>query len=305
MTYPRYIDPNAKTADEHKCNRWCYHKHRRKRDPHCSPLPFIFIYRSGGTCIYVHSGKYGPTWYSGRWHPYRAGCQRVLYYGYWIDTRDYYYVNGLEPPWVDVGVEESVSDGTEGAPPYEPEGADGDFILKGQIRDAVIVKELSLLTTEARRADMLIRRGIVRDVLNASSQRGDSDFAFDARRGLLTLTAPSEQVAIIETMVRDGRTFGAVTELNRYGNVAAVIPVVSPFYLEQDFSGAVELATENFNALRQMLEERDWRYVHRDKECWLNAQYGTVTVVDDREGIERAKDLMKQRPFVPREMVTE
>ena len=81
--------------------------------------------------------------------------------------------------------------------------------------------------------------------------------------------------------------------------------MASPFYLEQGFRGAVQLATDNLAALRRMLQDRDWRYAYRDKECWLNAQYGTVTVVDDDKGIESAQALMERRPFVPRELVHE
>lgn len=227
----------------------------------------------------------------------------MIYYGYWIDTDDYYYVHRLEPPWAEDDYRQPPT--PERVPDYEPDEVYGDFILKGEIHDALIVKELVLSTIEARRFRILVRRGVIAGVLEQGSQRRESDYGFDERRGELTLTAPSEQVAIIETMVGDQRTFELITEPNRYGYTAVVIPLVSPLYLEQDFRGATALAGDNFNALRRTLEDRDVRYSYREKACWHNAEYGTATVFDDDEGIERALALMERRPFVPREMVHE
>jgi hypothetical protein len=225
----------------------------------------------------------------------------VIYYGYWIDTRDDYYVQRLEPPWA----EDEYREPPTPARDHEPEEVNGDFILKGEIRDAIIVKELALSTIEARRFRILILRGVIAEVLEQGGRRRESSYEFNERRGELTLTAPSEQVAIIETMVGDQRTFDLLVAPNRYGHTAAVIPLVSPLYLEQDFRGATAVASDNFDALRRILEDRDVRYSSREKECWHNAEYGTATVLDDDEGIERARALMEQRPFVPREMVHE
>jgi hypothetical protein len=276
-----------------------------------------FTYRHGATCIRVHSGPQGPYWHKGRWHPYRRGHKRVLYCGYWIDTTDYYYVNRIEPPWakadywdddhvVIVYTDDEPSirvDDTEYE--YVEEAGAGDFIPKGQVVDTVIVKELRLSTAECRRADRLIAHGIIRRVLEDGSRRSDVDYEFDERHRLLTLTAPSERIAMIETMVRDERTFEAVIGPNRYGHTAAVIVLVSPLYLANDFRGAVELASVNFDAIRELLDQGDWRDANDGTACWLNAEYGTATVIETSRNITRAFELMEDQPFVPEDFVRE
>jgi len=292
------------------------HRHHDKRNWGSS---YTFIYRSGDTFIYIHSGQQGPYWHKGRWHPYRRDRNRALYYGYWIDTTDYYYVNRLEPPWVrrdywdrddDVVVvhadyDEPRTRVIETDYEYVDEAVTGDFVLKRQVVDAVIVKELQLSTTESRRVEKLIAQGVLREVLEKGGRRGDANYNFDKRRGLLTLTAPSERIAMIETMVRDERTFEAVTGPNRYGHTVAVIPLVSPFFLERDFREAVRLATDSFEALRSMLEGRDWRDAYDGKACWLNAEFGTATVIHEERAIERAFELIEDLPFVPSDFVRE
>ncbi len=294
----------------------------RHRETGCWASSHSFTYRHADTSIRVHSGPRGPYWHKGRWHPYRQGRRRVLYYGYWIDTSDYYYVNRIEPPWarsdywddddvvVSIEYDEPSTRVVEADYDYVDEAADGspvagDFILKRGIVDAVIVKELQLSTTECRRVDKLIAHGILRQVLEEGGRRSDADYDFDERRRRLTLTAPSERIAMIETMVRDERTFEAVIGPNRYGHMAAVVVLVSPLYLESDFRGAVQLATDNFDALRRLLEERDWRDARDGTACWLNAEYGTATVIDEEGNIERAFELMENQPFVPKDFVRE
>jgi len=276
-----------------------------------------FTYRHGGTSIRIHSGPQGPYWHKGRWHPYQPGHRRVLYYGYWIDTTDYYYVRRIEPPWaksdywdndevvvVCTDQDEPGAVVVEADYEYVDEAADSDFILKRQVVDAVIVKELQLSTTECRRVDRLIAHGILRQVLEEGGRRSDVGYEFDQRRRL-TLTAPSERIAMIETMVRDERTFEAVIGPNRSGHVAAVIVLVSPLYLENDFRGAVQLASDNFDAVRGLLEEGDWRDAHDGTKCWLNAEYGTATVIEEERTIKRAFELMEDQPFVPSDFVRE
>ena len=314
----RYSEGNVVYSYRHKGRhaRRRTHKrhHERERDRHHDhhshhwPSGYTFIYCSGDCFIYVHAGRRGPYWYNGRWHPYRDGCRRVLYHGYWIDTRDRYYVLRLEPPWAKRAYDLTLYE----MPYYEEskyeyavddEYDEDDFIRKSEIRDAVLVKELALSAAERRRVDTLIARGIIRDILEEANRRREFDYEFDKRKSRLTLTAPSERIAVIETMVRDRRTFEAVTKPDRYGNTAAVLPLVSPLYLEQDFQDAVRLATENLSVLRRMLQDRDRRYTYHGKACWLNAEYGTATVVDDKDNVERVAALMELRPFVPRDLV--
>ncbi len=276
-------------------------EHERHRSSHRWASAFAFTYRRGGTCLSIHSGPGAPYWYNGTWHArptgYRYGC--VLYYGYWIDTRDVYYVERREPPWVSQDYwDEFAAEDDEGVLVY-----DGDFIRKEQVVDTVLVKELPLSSAERSRADVLIAGGILQQILDEGDPEGNFDYDFDPRASRLTLTAPSERIAVIETLVRDRSTFDAVTEPDRHGNTAAVVPLVSPLYLEDDYSGAVRLAQENFTAMRRMLEDRDPRYAAHGKRTWLNAEFGTATVVDEADNLERAFTFMETRPFVPRELV--
>jgi hypothetical protein len=186
-----------------------------------------------------------------------------------------------------------------------PRVVEDPYIAKGQIQDATITTELPLTTVEWRRAEVLVSRGIVGSVLEEAGAAAEYDYELDARWGRLRLTAPSEQVAMIETMIRDARTFEAMTEPNRYGYAAAVISVVSPYYLDQDARAGAGLAGDNFGALWRMLQDADWRYAYHGKACWLNAAYGTVTIVDEPENIDRAAAFVDDLPFVPRDMVHE
>ena len=284
-----------------------YRDYRRERErhrvSHSWASSFTFSYSSGDTYLSIHSGADSPYWYSGRWHRPRTGhrhrrsCGCVLYYGYWIDTRDVYYVERREPPWVrqDYWDEYAAEDDER----VLVDG--GDFIRKEQVLDTVLVKALSLSSAERSRADVLIAGGIIQRILDEGNPRGSYDF--DPRGSRLTLTAPSERIAVIETLVRDRSTFEAVTEPDRYGNTAAVVPLVSPLYLEDDYSGAVRLAQDNFTALRRMLEDRDPRYASHGKRAWLNTEFGTATVVDEADNLERAFTFMETRPFVPRDLV--
>jgi len=263
--------------------------------PHCWASSFTLISRNDNAFIFIHSGPTGPYWHKNRWHRLPAGhrhgpgCGRVLYYGYWIDTRDYYYVKQIEPPWATR--EASFEDDDEG------------FILKGQVLDAVRVKELVLSTAERGRVETLIERGILQKILDEDDPYGEFGYIYDPWMSRLSLTAPAERIAVIETIICDAWTFEAFTERDPFGNTAAVVPLVSPFFLEQDACAAMRLALDNFSALRRMLEERDWRYAARGKTCRLNAAYGTATILDEKEGIERAFAFTETRPFVPRELV--
>ena len=293
-----------------------YHR-RHGRGSHSWASEFTFSYRRGGTCMSIHARRDAPYWHNGGWHPcsrgrfHGPGCGRVLYYGYWIDTRDVYYVERREPPWVTVEFWDVDADDWDDAPldddrPYEYDVVDeydGDFIQKSQVRDIVRSKTFVLSTAERRRVDILIAGGIMQQILNDEDGRVQYDFDFDERASRLTLTAPTERIAMIETIVGDRRTFEAVTEPDRYGNTAAVVPLVSPIYLDEDKSGAGRVALDNFYALRRMLEDRDRRYMQNGKGCWYNSEYGTATVVDEEDSLEQAFGFMEMRPFVPRDLV--
>jgi hypothetical protein len=220
----------------------------------------------------------------------------VLYYGYWIDTRDRYYVEQIEPPWVRYAEAQE-----HDADVYDED--DEAFILKGQVLDAVRIKERVLSSAERLRVETLIGLGTLQRILNEDDPGREFSYDYDERASRLTLTAPAERIAVIETIVCDRWTFEAFTEPDPSGNTAAVIPLVSLFFLEQDERAAVRLALDNFGALRRMLEERDWCYASHGKSCRLNAEYGTVTLLDEEEAIERALEFMETCPFVPRELV--
>ena len=250
--------------------------------------------------ICIHDGPTAPYWYRGRWHrltrghTHRTGCGRALYYGYWIDVRDRYYVEQIEPPWVTHTVT------------VQYEDDDSEFIPKAQVLDTVRVKALVLSTAERVRVETLIQRGILRDILDENDPYGEFSYDYDPRISRLTLTAPAERIAVIETIVLDRRTFAAFTEPDRYGNTAAVVPLVSPFFLEQDARAAIRLASDNFNAMRRLLEDRDRDplYTAHGKTCWLNPECGTATLLNEPDAIERAAQFMDTRPFVPRDLVS-
>jgi hypothetical protein len=274
-----------------------------------------FIYHGGGTYFSVGSGDDAPYWYNGGWHPWPRGRARgpgsgcVLYYGFWIDVRDVYYVQQLPPPWTTEqfwatsaeGWDEAALD-NEPVTEEPPSQAESDFIPKSQVLDLVRDQVLVLSTAERSRVEALIAGGVIQQLLN---QDGGTayDYVYDPRGSRLQLTAPAERIAMIETIVRDRPTFEAVTEPDRYGNTAAVLPLVSPIYLEQDPSAARALALDNFYAVRSLLEGRDALYVQNGKRCWYNSQYGTATVVDQENGLDQAFGFMETRPFVPRDLV--
>jgi hypothetical protein len=290
-----------------------YHRrHGRGSSSWASGL--TFIYHGGGTFFSISARDDAPYWYNGGWHPWprgRArgpGCGCVLYYGYWIDVRDVYYVQQLPPPWTTEEFWATSADGWDEAaldqePPSEYNAAESDFIPKGQVLDVVRDKELVLPTAERRRVEILIAGGIIEQILNEGDSGGAYGYVYDQRAGRLRLTAPTERIAMVETIVRDRPTFDAVTQPDRYGNTAAVVPLVSPIYLEENPDAAGALALENFYAVRRLLEERDALYVQNGKRCWYNAQFGTATVMDQEDGLDQAFGLMEARPFVPRELV--
>jgi len=247
--------------------------------------------------ICIHDGPTAPYWHRGRWHrlphgrTHRTECGRVLYYGYWIDVRDRYYVEQIVPPWVERTV--VVQD-------------DDEFIPKAQVLDTVRVKALVLSTAERLRVEALIELGILRDILDENDPYNEFGYDYDPRTSRLTLTAPAERIAVIETIVVDRRTFEAFTQPDRYGNTAAVVPLVSPLFLEQDARLAIRLASDNFNAMRRLLEDRDRDplYTAHGKTCWLNPECGTATLLNEPDAIERAAQFMDTRPFVPRYLVS-
>ena len=174
-----------------------------------------------------------------------------------------------------------------------------DYLTRQQVSDPLVTVALPLTPVEYRRAQVLIARGLIGDLLSEGDVGGRHSYELDPNQATLTITAPSERITIIETMLGDERTFRAVTESNRFGHTAGVVALVSPYFLQEDFEGGIRLASANFEAVRRALQERDPNYAYYGKECWLNAEYGTATVVDDMEALAGVRALVARQPFVP------
>ncbi|MBN1917186.1 MAG: hypothetical protein JW889_04690 [Verrucomicrobia bacterium] len=243
--------------------------------------------------------------------------RRVFYYNRWIYDDDYYYCNRLIPPWgrteiiyvVEPVVRTEVIEHVIVVTPEQPQPQAPRlyeaYLTRQEVGDPVVTAPLPLTAAEYRRVQTLIARGLIAGVLKEGDVFHQNSYTLNELPATLTLTAPSERIAIIETAVRDERTFRALTEPNRYGYSATVVALASPYFLQEDFEGGVRLAAANFDGVRRMLEQRDRNYATYGKESWLNSEYGTATIVDDTEALASVGALVTLQPFIPVEFVVE
>jgi hypothetical protein len=267
-----------------------------------------------------HCHRRRPHW----WFRRHDDHHDVWYYGRWVNTDDRYYCSRLVPPWAtttrvvyvpDTVIRTQVVEPVVVVVAQQPEAPapslveqpatpDYDtYLTRQQIDDPVVMAPLTLTPTEYRRAQALIARGVIGNLLKEADVHGENSYELDPAQATLTITAPAERIVIIETMVRDERTFKAVTEPNRYGHSVTVAALVSPYFLQEDFEGAVRLASANFSALRRTLEDRSPNYASYGKECWLNSEYGTVTIVDDTEAMAAVRALVALKPYIPAQFI--
>ena len=278
------------------------------------------IYDRDKYSIYRHRDDDGEYRHHRRWRDRDRDRHDVWYYDRWVGVDDYYYVRRLTPPWARTTtvvtyvpevvervvviqsreVEEQVPaviQEPETGPQYE------NYLTRQEVRDPLAAVELPLTPLEVGRVNTLIALGLIDGLIKQGDVYDEHAYTLDARGGTLTITAPSEHVAIIETMVRDERTYAAVSRPSPFGHSAGVIALVSPYFLQEDYQGALRLASANFEAVRKMLQERDPNYAYFHKECWLNVEYGTATFVDEREALADIQTLVATQPVIPVQLI--
>ena len=188
--------------------------------------------------------------------------------------------------------------------PEEPGVAYPEYLAKGQTEEELVVKTLRLSTIEGKRVETLLQKEVIQSILADIPEEYGATFEYRPLSNQLILTAPLEIVLKIQTLIQDEKTFHYFVEKELDDKlVIAIISVVHPLFLEKDYPRAIQLATDNYKAVNKLLQSLDSDYRQADKDCWLNSEIGTITIVDEEQNIFAAYGYIDRLPYIPKDFI--
>ena len=150
-----------------------------------------------------------------------------------------------------------------------------------------------------RRAYFISKEGIADELLAYSSSSFDEYLEYRSRTGEVIMAASPENTSRLLTILNDYETYRAYLAFHsgKTDFRVDVVSVVDRELMETDPESAKSIAAENVSNISNLLGTGKYRNKYSVARMWYNPRYGTVTIIDRPERIDRVKDLMLVRPY--------
>jgi len=165
-------------------------------------------------------------------------------------------------------------------------------------------KEIELEPADRERLDDLIDRHVILEMLlddaPGTDLRGEAVVSYALNEGTVSLSGRTELVARIATLITDDATYRATMTEQPHGNVVEIISLVDLRWLDREPEAALDVAELNFAGLERLVRARSDEYRRLHKALWLNETYGTVTVIDHPDTIQKIREYLAAMPYGPK-----
>jgi hypothetical protein len=150
-----------------------------------------------------------------------------------------------------------------------------------------------------RRAYFISKEGIADELLADSSSSFDEYLEYRDRTGEVVMAASPENTSRLLTILNDHETYRAYLAFQggKTDYRVDVVSVVDRDLIVSDPEAAERLALENVSNIENLLGLGRRRNKYSPARMWYNPKYGTVTIINRPEKIEKVKDLMQVRPY--------
>jgi hypothetical protein len=271
---------------------------------------------------YYYYGRDSRYYFSnGRWLPfppgyiYSPGAGYAFQYGRWVAAYpvfvpvpaayDYYYDGGwheeLPPYFVEqemivppVAPEEEIIV----TPTAEPEPAPEyiSVMTKAELEFVLITRTYDLDWWQAKRVEDLISKQIIQSVLAGGEAGENGRIVFDKRKQKMTITGTPDDVLRIRTIVDDDRTYKLFTQEDLGDLAVDAVPLVDLRFLENDPSGALRIATDNYSGADELLRASE--DTPSGREWWFNDRIGTMTVRNSVQNLDAVYEFLETSPYL-------
>ena len=178
--------------------------------------------------------------------------------------------------------------------------ASSEIILKYDVAPIPIVKAINTSVTLNRKIAFIIENQIAETIFADSGSDFEESFDYRKSARKLIITAMPESIARLATILYDYNTYRSYVALYDSSSrlQVGVFSLVDPQLKKSDPTEAERIARENFGSLKELLDTSNQRWWSgRDKRCWYNSKYGTATIVDEPEMIEKAREFLRHQPY--------
>ncbi len=159
----------------------------------------------------------------------------------------------------------------------------------------IITRGYDLDWWQAKRVEDLISKQIIESILTGGEAGENARVVFDKRKQRLVITATSDDIMRIHTIVDDDRTYKRFTQQDFGGLAVDAIPLVDLRFVESDPSAALRVAADNYSGADEILRSSEVSPARR--EWWFNHQLGTMTVFDSAQNLDTVYELLETRPY--------
>lgn len=172
-------------------------------------------------------------------------------------------------------------------------------VNKQEYISSIAVNTFQFNSVVRRRACFISKAGIADELLADSSFSFDEYLEYRSRTGEVVVAASPENTSRLLTIINDYDTFRAYLafQSGKTDYRVDVVSVVDRELIMSDPEAAGRIAFENVSNIERLLGVGKHRNKFSAARMWYNPMYGTVTMIDRPEKIEKVKELMLARPY--------